>query len=91
MLVQIGSDRDYRREYREVEGDETLIRDLLLTPYPGKAGYSLTHIRTGRAVNDRPLTLEAAIALVDDLKVMDIPWNAVVDGDNSKRLRFSHR
>lgn len=87
LLLESGRDR----RYLEVEGDDTLIPCLALTPYPYKPGYGVTHIPTGRAVNDSPLTLRQALDLVDDLKVMDIPWNAVVDGDNSKRLRFSHR
>lgn len=87
LLLESGGDR----RYLEVEGDDTLIPCLALTPYPYKPGYGVTHVPTGRAVNDGPLTIQGALALVDDLLVMDIPWDTVVDGDNSKRLRFSHR
>lgn len=88
MRVRILIETDGDRRYLEVEGDDTLIPCLALTPYPYKMGYSLTHVPTGRSVNDCPLTLRQALDLADDLAVMDIPWNAIVDGDNSRIMRM---
>jgi hypothetical protein len=89
MRVQVLMSTDGYREFVEVEGSPTGIPNLALTPY--KHGYSVTHIPTGRAVNDKPLSRDQAVLLVEDLEKMDIPWSRVVDGDNSKLLRFSRR
>lgn len=89
MQVRVLMETDGDRKYVEVEGEETRIPELVLTPY--KTGYSLTHVATGRAVNDGPLSENQALTLVEDLEKMDIPWSRVRDGDNSKLLRFSHR
>lgn len=86
MIVRVLMETDDDRHYQEVNGVPTDIDDLALTPC--KNGVSVTHIPTGRAVNDGPITTAAALQLIDDMKKMDIPWGKIVDGDNSKLLRF---
>lgn len=88
MKVRLLMVEDGERYYMEVEGDQTDIPDLALTPY--KYGVSVTHIATGRALNDRPLSVSRALILLSDLKAMDIPWDKLVDGDNSRLLKYSH-
>lgn len=75
------------RDFVEAEGEPTEIPVLALVMF--RSGYSVTHIPTGRSVNDGPLRRSEALDLIRELAEANLPWWRVVDGDNSGRLDFN--